>query len=49
VHLYYWLDASVDEIAELLAVPSGTVKSYLSRARQRLRQRAKAEGIEGIE
>ena len=35
--------------AELLAVPEGTVKSYLSRARQRLRKRAKVVGIEGIE
>ena len=49
VHLYYWLDTSVDDIAELLAVPEGTVKSYLSRARQRLRKRAQALGMEGIE
>jgi RNA polymerase sigma-70 factor (ECF subfamily) len=46
LYLHYWLDASVDEIAELLSVPAGTVKSYLSRARQRLRERAKAAGIE---
>ena len=49
VHLHYWLDTSVDDIAELLAVPSGTVKSYLSRARLRLRKRAQALGLEGIE
>ncbi len=49
VHLYYWLDTSVDDIAELLAVPPGTVKSYLSRARLRLRKRAQALGLEGIE
>ncbi len=49
VHLYYWLDASVEDIAELLAVPEGTVKSYLSRARERLRKRARALGIEGVE
>jgi RNA polymerase sigma-70 factor (ECF subfamily) len=49
VHLHYWLDATVEEIAELLVVPAGTVKSYLSRARQRLRERAQALGIEGIE
>lgn len=49
VYLHYWLDASVEEIAELLAVPAGTVKSYLSRARQRLRERARATGIEGLE
>jgi len=49
VYLHYWMDATVDEIAELLAVPSGTVKSYLSRARARLRERAPALGIEGVE
>jgi DNA-directed RNA polymerase specialized sigma24 family protein len=30
-------------------VPAGTVKSYLSRARARLRERAPALGIEGVE
>ena len=48
MYLHYWLDATVDEIAELLAVPSGTVKSYLSRARARLRTHAQALGIEGV-
>lgn len=49
VYLHYWLEASVEEIAELLSVPAGTVKSYLSRARQRLRERARAEGTWGLE
>jgi RNA polymerase sigma-70 factor (ECF subfamily) len=49
VHMRYWLDQSIDEIAETLGVPPGTVKSYLSRARQRLRERARARGIEGLE
>jgi RNA polymerase sigma-70 factor, ECF subfamily len=49
VYLHYWLDATVEEIAELLVVPAGTVKSYLSRARQRMRDKARAAGIEGIE
>jgi RNA polymerase sigma-70 factor, ECF subfamily len=49
VHLHYWMDQSIDEMAETLGVPAGTVKSYLSRARQRLRERAKAQGIQGLE
>jgi len=49
VYLHYWLDATVEEMAELLAVPSGTVKSYLSRARARLRAQACAAGIEGVD
>lgn len=49
VYLHYWLDATVEEIAELIGAPTGTVKSYLSRARERLRRRAAAAGIEGIE
>jgi len=48
IYMRYWLDCPVAEIAETLAVPSGTVKSYLSRARDRLRQRAMAEGIEWL-
>jgi DNA-directed RNA polymerase specialized sigma24 family protein len=31
-----------------MVVPVGTVKSYLSRARARLRRRAQALGIEGL-
>jgi RNA polymerase sigma-70 factor (ECF subfamily) len=48
VYLHYWLDASVEEIAETMVVPAGTVKSYLSRARARLRRRAQGLGIEGL-
>ena len=48
VYLHYWLDAGVEEIAELIGAPAGTVKSYLSRARVRLRERARALGIEGV-
>lgn len=35
--LHYWIGCGVAEIAELLPAPEGTVKSYLSRARGRLR------------
>ncbi len=48
IHMHYWLERPVDEIAQTLGVPSGTVKSYLSRARRRLRDRARAEGIEWL-
>ena len=39
VYLYYGLDWPIQEIAALLHIPSGTVKSRLSRARDILRQR----------
>lgn len=35
--LHYWTGCGVAEIGELLQAPDGTVKSYLSRARERLR------------
>jgi RNA polymerase sigma-70 factor (ECF subfamily) len=46
INLHYWLDCSVEEIAELLCVAPGTVKSYLFRARQILRAQAALQGIE---
>ncbi len=36
LHSYYWLELPVAEIAELLGVARGTVKSYLHRGRARL-------------
>jgi RNA polymerase sigma factor (sigma-70 family) len=38
VELFYWEDLGIDEIATILAVPSGTVKSRLHRARTLLRE-----------
>jgi RNA polymerase sigma-70 factor, ECF subfamily len=46
INMHYWLDCPVEEIASTLGVPAGTVKSYLSRARVRLREAAQAAGIE---
>jgi RNA polymerase sigma-70 factor (ECF subfamily) len=36
VFLHYWLDRTTAEIGDLLDLPSGTVKSHLHRARQKL-------------
>jgi RNA polymerase sigma factor (sigma-70 family) len=38
VELYYWEQLSVAEMAEILEIPPGTVKSRLHRARELLRQ-----------
>ena len=40
LHLFYWGDLSVSEIAAALSVPEGTVKTHLFRGRQALRQKA---------
>ena len=32
LQLYYWLDAGISEIAELLEIPENTAKSYLYRS-----------------
>lgn len=36
LHLYYWQQASLSEIAELTGIKEGTLKSYMARARQNL-------------
>jgi len=38
IELFYWEDLGIDEIATILEVPSGTVKSRLHRARTLLRE-----------
>ena len=48
VILYYYDDMSVAEIARTLGVPQGTVKSRLSRGRDRLRQILREEEQDGI-
>lgn len=42
VELYYWEELSIEELAAVLAVPPGTVKSRLHRARTLLREAAEA-------
>jgi RNA polymerase sigma-70 factor (ECF subfamily) len=39
LHLYYWEELSVAEIAASLKVPDGTVKTHLFRGRKALRRR----------
>ena len=46
LHLHYWLEAPVEEIAALLDVPSGTVKSYLSRGRVRVDRLLRRRGVD---
>ncbi|MGE7880467.1 RNA polymerase sigma factor [Bacillus sp. NPDC094077] len=41
--LYYYEDMNQESIAALLEIPKGTVKSRLSRARERLEERLKME------
>lgn len=45
VTLYYYEDRSVTQVAELLAVPQGTVKTHLCRARAILFERIKEMGL----
>jgi RNA polymerase sigma-70 factor, ECF subfamily len=43
--LHYWLDYAVEDIAELLGVPFGTVASRLSRALRDLRAKLEEEHV----
>lgn len=45
VELYYWEELSVAQMAEVLEIPPGTVKSRLFRARDALRQRLAAMDV----
>jgi RNA polymerase sigma-70 factor (ECF subfamily) len=46
--LYYWMGASVAEVAALLDVPENTAKSYLHRARQLLDGMLKERGYSHV-
>ncbi|MEO6910771.1 MAG: sigma-70 family RNA polymerase sigma factor, partial [Edaphobacter sp.] len=41
ITLFYLQEKSIDDVAELLDLPSGTVKSHLHRARRALTERMK--------
>lgn len=45
VELYYWEELSVAQMAEVLEIPAGTVKSRLFRARDALRERLAAMDV----
>lgn len=44
--LFYYHEFSIREIAEVMGVPEGTVKTYLSRGRKALEKWLKGEGYE---
>jgi len=46
LYLYYGQELSVKEIASLIKIPSGTVKSRLSKARELLRRQMEEHGYE---
>jgi RNA polymerase sigma-70 factor (ECF subfamily) len=43
--LYYFEEHSVDEVATMLGIPQGTVKTHLHRARSALHQKLKDQGL----
>jgi len=45
IELYYWEELSVAQMAEILEIPPGTVKSRLFRARDALRQQLSAMDV----
>ena len=47
LRLHYWLGCPIDEIAEYLDAPPGTVKSYMHRARARLESILARNGVTG--
>jgi len=44
IHLHYWMDCPVDEIAAMLGIPAGTVKSHMHRGRKLLHRAMQARG-----
>ncbi|HEX5217364.1 MAG TPA: RNA polymerase sigma factor [Vicinamibacterales bacterium] len=45
IYLHYWQEASIDDMATLLAAPPNTIKSYLFRARARLGDALTKKGL----
>jgi RNA polymerase sigma-70 factor (ECF subfamily) len=45
LHLHYWMGLTVAEVGDTLSVPEGTVKSYLHRARAKLHEILRKQGV----
>ncbi len=48
LELYYWEGVTARELAEILSLPEGTVRTRLRRARQQLRKYVEAAGVRGV-
>lgn len=48
LHLHYWMGMTVSEVGETLAVPEGTVKSYLHRGRAKLHGILRKQGVTDV-
>lgn len=47
-YLYYFIEMRTEEIAQMLHIPKGTVKSRLSRAREAIKKELEEHGYEGL-
>ncbi len=45
LHLHYWQEYGIEDIAEILGAPLGTIKSYMHRARKRLQDCMRKKGL----
>ena len=48
LHLHYWMGMTVPEVGKTLSVPEGTVKSYLHRARAKLHEMLRKQGVTDV-
>jgi RNA polymerase sigma-70 factor (ECF subfamily) len=48
LHLHYWMGMTVSEVGETLAIPEGTVKSYMHRARAKLHEILGKQGVSDV-
>lgn len=48
LHLHYWMGMTISEVGETLAIPEGTVKSYMHRARAKLHAMLRKSGVTDV-